>query len=576
MACSWTMAAIALHPDVRARVAGFAPERGADPTLDTIRRIVYGDRPSREAMAELAPTGTLRRFALIERSDGGGPDVHESRQTWAISRRVLAFLHGDDRVDPELARLVAIRAPLPLEAVAIADAAKAEIAAALRVPGAVVLVSGSPGAGRRTVLTATHPATLEVDARTLSREPAQLSRQLRAIAREHRLLGRSPLVANVDSLGELAALIPTELAPLVDGPLLLTCGARRPPLRFDRDRTLVHVELPPATSAQRATLWHAALAQGTSDDAELLAGQYPLAPAMIHAAAHVARTRAVDRALVPDDIYAGIRTVLDDKLGDHARRVTVTQTWDDLVLPQDHVDAVVELMARVRERRRVYESWGFGAKVGKGLGVAALFSGPPGTGKTMVAALIARDLGLELYQVDMARLTSKYIGETEKHLSELFDAAEAGHAVLLFDEADSLFGKRTEVRSSNDRYANLETNYLLQRLESFTGTCILTSNHEGNIDPAFLRRLALHVRFDVPDEAERAALWRAMLPAAAPVAPDLDLADLARRYAMSGGYIRNAAVRAAFLAADQGAVISAAHLDRAARLEYEAMGKLAA
>jgi SpoVK/Ycf46/Vps4 family AAA+-type ATPase len=173
----------------------------------------------------------------------------------------------------------------------------------------------------------------------------------------------------------------------------------------------------------------------------------------------------VGRKLAPEDIYAGIRTVLDDKLGDHAKRVTVTQTWDDLVLPDDNIAAVAGLIARVRQRRRVYEQWGFAAKVGKGLGTTALFSGPPGTGKTMVAALIARDLGLELYQVDMAKLVSKYIGETEKQLAALFDAAEAGHAILLFDEADSLFGKRTEVRSSNDRYANLETNYLLQRLE---------------------------------------------------------------------------------------------------------------
>jgi SpoVK/Ycf46/Vps4 family AAA+-type ATPase len=203
-------------------------------------------------------------------------------------------------------------------------------------------------------------------------------------------------------------------------------------------------------------------------------------------------------------------------------------------------------------------------------GIAAMhaenqrFSGPPGTGKTMIAALIARDLGLELYQVDMAKLVSKYIGETEKQLAAMFDAAEAGHANLLFD-----------VKSSNDRYANLETNYLLQRLESFTGICLLTSNHEANIDTAFQRRLSLHVRFELPDVDERAKLWRAMLPTAAPVAGDVDYAGLARRFAMSGGYIRNAALRAAFLAADEGCDITPAHLEYAARLEYEAMGNVA-
>jgi SpoVK/Ycf46/Vps4 family AAA+-type ATPase len=268
--------------------------------------------------------------------------------------------------------------------------------------------------------------------------------------------------------------------------------------------------------------------------------------------------------------------VLDDRLGTLARRVTVTQSWDDVVLPGDQHDAIAELVARVRGRCRVYEDWGFAAKVGKGLGVSALFSGPPGTGKTMVAALIARELGLELYQVDSAKVVSKWIGETEKQLGTLFDAAEAGHAIVLFDEADALFGKRTDVKSSNDRYANLETNYLLQRLESFTGTCILTSNHDSLIDPAFQRRLSLHLRFELPDVTERERLWRAMLPAAAPVAAAIDFAGLARRYAMSGGYIRNAALRAAFLAAEADVAIGAAHLEHAARREYEALGKIAA
>jgi SpoVK/Ycf46/Vps4 family AAA+-type ATPase len=301
----------------------------------------------------------------------------------------------------------------------------------------------------------------------------------------------------------------------------------------------------------------------------------PLAPALIHHAAQVAKAHANGRELAPEDIHAGVRAVLDDRLGDYARRVAVTQSWDDLVLPPDQREAIRYLIARIRQRRTVFEQWGFGAKVGKGLGTSALFSGPPGTGKTMVAALVAKELGLELYQVDMAKMVSKFIGETERNLAGLFDAAEAGHAILLFDEADSLFGKRTEVKSSNDRYANLETNYLLQRLESFMGICLLTSNHESNIDPAFQRRLSLHLRFELPEVEEREALWRAMLPAAAPVAQDLDMATFARRFVMSGGYIRNAALRAAFLAADEGTSISAAHLERAARHEYEGMGKIA-
>ena len=312
---------------------------------------------------------------------------------------MLAFLHGDDAVDPDLAHIISAHDPCSIEDLAVAETAIAEARAALRTARhSIVLVSGTPGGGRRTLLASVAAEAglgmLPIDARDLSREPALLTRQLRAIAREHRLLGRAPLIANMDAHADLAAQLTGELVPLVDGPLLLTCGARRPQLRSDRP--LIHIEMPPPTSAQRARLWRRALgdASASVDDAERLAGQYPLAPAIIHHAAVAARARANDRALTLEDIYAGIRTVLDDKLGDHARRVGVTQSWDDSVLPSDQLDSIVELMARVRERRRVYEQWGFGAKVGKGLGTAALFSGPPGTGKTMVAALIARDLGL--------------------------------------------------------------------------------------------------------------------------------------------------------------------------------------
>jgi SpoVK/Ycf46/Vps4 family AAA+-type ATPase len=254
--------------------------------------------------------------------------------------------------------------------------------------------------------------------------------------------------------------------------------------------------------------------------------------------------------------------------------VRSSRSWRDLVLPSDHVHAIKELIARFRERGLVYERWGFGAKVGTGLGIAALFSGPPGTGKSMCATLIAQELGLDLYQVDTSKISSKWIGETEKNLAALFDAAEASHAMLLFDEADALFGKRTEQKSSNDRHANAETNYLLQRVESYRGICVLTSNHAANIDPAFQRRLTLHLRFELPDEGERAAIWRAMFPAAAPV-ETVDFDALGRRYDMSGGYIKNAALRAAFLAASERTAITHAHVERAARIEYEGMGKLA-
>ena len=232
------------------------------------------------------------------------------------------------------------------------------------------------------------------------------------------------------------------------------------------------------------------------------------------------------------------------------------------------------MVARVRRRKQVLDTWGFARKVGKGRGVTALMSGPPGTGKTMAAGLIANELGLDLYQVDLSKIVSKFIGETEKQLGMLFDAAESGHFVLLFDEADSLFAKRSEVKSSNDRYANLEVNYLLQRLESFDGVALLTTNHDSAIDEAFRRRLAAHVRFPMPDEEHRAHLWHAMLPAEADVAGAFDFAKLGTEFVMSGGFIKNAVLRAAYLAADESSAITQDHLMRGARSEYDAMGKI--
>jgi SpoVK/Ycf46/Vps4 family AAA+-type ATPase len=280
--------------------------------------------------------------------------------------------------------------------------------------------------------------------------------------------------------------------------------------------------------------------------------------------------------LTGPDLHDAVRGVLDAKLTTLGTRLAWRQTWDDLVLPDDAVDDIVEFVSRVRHRRLVYETWGMARKVAKGMGLSALFSGPPGTGKTMVAGLIAQELGLDLYQIDLSKVVSKWIGETEKNLGELFDAAEAGHALLLFDEADSLFAKRTQVNTSNDRYANLEVNYLLQRLEAFTGIVILTTNHDTTIDDAFRRRLSLRIEFAMPAPPERERIWRAMLTEGPALAPDLDLASLAHRFEMSGGYIRNAALRAAFLAANDGTPITMPHLLRAARAEYQAMGKVVA
>ena len=231
-------------------------------------------------------------------------------------------------------------------------------------------------------------------------------------------------------------------------------------------------------------------------------------------------------------------------------------------------------MARFRHAYQVQVEWQFNRHLA-GPGIAALFSGPPGTGKTLVAGIIARELGLELYRVDLAQIVSKWIGETEKHLEAVFAAAEVGHAMLLFDEADALFAKRTEVRGATEKYANLEVNYLLQRIESFAGVALLTTNLDGSLDPAFRRRLAAHVQFPHPEEEEREALWRGLIPRPAPLDEHVDLADLAAAYPyFAGAHIRNAATTAAFFAAAEGTAITQALLRRAADEEARAMGRM--
>src|SRR5262249_2127959 len=225
---------------------------------------------------------------------------------------------------------------------------------------------------------------------------------------------------------------------------------------------------------------------------------------------------------------------------------------------------------------QVYDKWGFAAKHGVAQGISALFSGPPGTGKTMCAGVIARELDMELFRVDLSRVVSKWIGETEKNLSRVFDEAERSHAVLLFDEADSLFAKRTEVKSSVDRYANLEVNFLLQRMESFSGITILTTNFEDTIDSAFKRRLTFRIRFEKPDAEARSALWEKMFPASAELASDVDFSELGQKFEVSGGNIRNAAIRAAFLATSEGHSIDMDTIKRATLREAREMGLLIA
>jgi ATP-dependent 26S proteasome regulatory subunit len=355
-------------------------------------------------------------------------------------------------------------------------------------------------------------------------------------------------------------------------------GNDPPRLRLGHPMWELHVRLPP--EPVRVRLWQDALSTDCrAPDLHIdnLARAFNLTPGEIARSATEARTiaeRDQGRKVTYADLRGGVERLLRTDLGDLARRITVTGSWSDLVLPQQDMDRVEEFISRKKFSEVVYGTWGFGERIGYGKGLIGLFSGPPGTGKTMLAGLIAQALDLDLYQIDIAQVVSKWVGETEKHLARVFDQAERAHAVLLFDEADSLFARRTEVKGANDRYGNMAVNYLLQRLEQYSGVAVLTTNKDSALDEALQRRLTLHLRLEIPEVAERERLWQSFLPSRAPVEPDIDLGLLAREFVLSGGYIKNAAVRAAFLAASVGAPIGMEILRVASALELEDMGRV--
>jgi hypothetical protein len=311
------------------------------------------------------------------------------------------------------------------------------------------------------------------------------------------------------------------------------------------------------------------------EEIDQVASRFYLTPAQIgEAATQLAASATPAPGLA--DVYAAARGQSANVLGALAEKIIPRYTWNDLVLPQDEQNQLKEICQRVACRNLVLEEWGFGQKHSSGRGVSALFYGVSGTGKTMAAEIIAGQLGLDLYRIDLANVVSKYIGETEKNLDLIFRAAEDANVILFFDEAEALFGKRSEVHDAHDRYANIEIAYLLQKMDTYEGVALLASNLAENLDDAFKRRLAFSIYFPFPDEVSRQRIWQGVFPEGTPLDQDVDLNGLARRFKLSGGSIKNIAVAASYLAAADGRVVRKTHLRRAVRREFQKMGKLQA
>jgi SpoVK/Ycf46/Vps4 family AAA+-type ATPase len=482
--------------------------------------------------------------------------------------------------------------------------------------GPSVEICGPPGVGRKHLAEAVcHElgrALLVADCRSMGTDPGydrtQLQARLAEVRRESMLAHALPYLDHYQGLlikhetarpthddqqSQTVApsalyTIPGDLSGfLAEIGLCFLGGEERFEALADAGEVL-RVTLPFPSPRQRAAIWSQVFDEiGAAPAADLdfteIGRKLALDAQRIHAAARAATATANMRSggqgrpeVTRTDLLEASKHQLHHDLKSLAVRVDKAYRWEDLVISVDGYHSLMEMIAYAANAEKVYDTWGFGAKHSVATGISALFAGPPGTGKTMCASVIAAELDMELFRVDLSRVVSKWIGETEKNLARVFDEADRSNAVVLFDEADSLFAKRTEVKSSVDRYANLEVNFLLQRMETFNGITILTTNFEDTIDSAFKRRLTFRVRFEKPDADARGALWAKMFPKSANLAGDVDFKELGRRFEVSGGNIRNAAIRAAFLAAAEGHQIDMATLVKATFREAREMGVLIA
>jgi hypothetical protein len=527
-----------------------------------------------EALASFASMAPLRRFRLLHLE--AAPETLLGLRTMRLDDRVAEYLRGINRPDERIADLLR---PLPATTPVAphAELAKA-VARSLRGsrswPGLNLVGNAADGAEdlAYAVGLALGLQPYALDLRRLALH-AGLDRLeiLHLLERDVALLG-AVLYLHEDMTGEVPELrgLMQEMVDRFAGPVIV---ATRERWRSERD--LLPMTLPVLDGTAQRAAWQQALERvpnTLNGQVGEVVQQFTLEPRAIArtviVAHRLARLRAggAEAPIEPHDLWTACRAETTWQLEGLARRLVPCHGWADIVLPPDVMGQLRELAAQVAHRTQVYERWGFGARLNRGRGISALFGGPSGTGKTMAAEVLATELQLELIVVDLAGVVSKYIGETEKNLRQVFDAAERSGAILFFDEADALFGKRTEVKDSHDRYANIEVNYLLQRMEEYRGLAILATNRKTALDRAFLRRLRFLVDFPFPDADSRRRIWCRVIPTEAETA-GLDFDSLAR-LEIPGGNIRNIALNAAFLAAHAGAAIEMPHVMRAARREY--------
>ena len=570
-----------LHDDVTRR----------HPTVDLALNLLCPQLDDRiAARARLAPTAPLRRHGLLQLFEEPGQRAASLlAQHLRLDPRIADYLLGgnemDERLQPygrhidpqvDLDRLI-----MPADF----KARLSQLIAAWTSP--ILYFQGPAGIGKQAAAEAlcrqSGAGLLALDIRRMVElKIEEFQTPVRLAHREALLQGAAVYWNGIDCLLDDEQRTRREFFQEAlaehSGPIFLGGDRVWEPANLHRRRKFLRVEFPLPTHDQRLQLWNQELPEPRLD-LEGVAAKFRFSGGQIRDAAATARSVAYrgdpETGRVSDaDLYAACRLQSNRKLATLAQAVTPHYRWDDIVLPPEQIEQLRAICHQVNYRDLVYDTWGFDRKLALGKGLTALFAGPPGTGKTMAADIMAHELGLDLYKIDLSTVVSKYIGETEKNLSRIFAEARSSNAVLFFDEADALFGKRSEVRDAHDRYANIETAYLLQKMEEYDGIVILATNFRKNMDEAFVRRLHFIVEFPFPKPEERRRIWEGVWPAAAPRSPNLDLEFLARRIEVAGGSIRNIAIASAFLAAAGDGTIQMKHLVQATQREYRKMGKV--
>lgn len=506
----------------------------------------------------VSPQRGLRLWRLIEITQHSGQGLIGSalRAGERVVNHIKGLNHIDDRLTPLLTRLdPAPDMPLPPSQQSVVDEVVLHWQSASA--GAVVQLCGPDDAGKQ--LLAAHAAAdrgmiiYRLPAALFPTQPAELDDLACLWQRESMLLPLALYLDAEDGAGEAKPPVARFVSRLCGCTILATRESWP-----DLGGQPLALDVQPPTPAERATAWRTAL--GPDADIDALAAQFGLDLPAIHEVASIANGD-------PATAWRACRIRTRPQLDALAQRLEPKVDWADIVLPPDAQQLLEQIADQVAQRTKVYETWGFGERISRGLGISVLFAGPSGVGKTMAAEVLANHLKLDLYRIDLSAVVSKYIGETEKNLRRLFDAADSSGSILFFDEADSLFGKRSEVKDAHDRYANIEVNYLLQRMEAYRGLAILATNMRTALDNAFLRRLRFIVEFPFPEAAQRRTIWEKAFPVNAP-RHELDCERLARLQ-LSGGMTRNIALNAAFLAASADTPITMRHVLDAARAEFQ-------